>query len=226
MSSKFYCSWSPLGKAAFNIAVAGLVGFVFFFFLKKNYFFFNLYEYGVYCLTELIANSVKLVLNLFGFNCLTFGKIISNTDGVSLILDRGCVGRNVLLVFMAFIIATPAEVWRKFAYIAAGLAVIVLLNVLRISLLMYVASLQLFYSKIAEICLILDANQAFVFAHSSQIGLFDTFGELQSSLFHHPSSIFPSSITHQYVTHLACGSSSYILSSRQSFFLWQSSQNL
>lgn len=140
MSSKFYCSWSPLGKAAFNIAVAGLVGFVFFFFLKKNYFFFNLYEYGVYCLTELIANSVKFVLHLFGFNCLTFGKIISNTDGVSLILDRGCVGRNVLVVFAAFIIATPAEVWRKFAYIAAGLAVIVLLNVLRISLLMYVGT--------------------------------------------------------------------------------------
>ncbi len=133
-------SWSPFVKVVFNIAVAVFVGIIFFALLKKNYYIFNLYEYGVYCLTELIANSVKVVLNLFGFNCLTFGKIISNTDGVSLILDRGCVGRNVLLVFVGFIIATPAQVWRKIAFTAAGIAIIIMLNVIRISLLMYVGT--------------------------------------------------------------------------------------
>ena len=138
MFSKFYSSWSPLAKVVFNLATASVVGMLFFVLLKKNYYVFALYEEGVYLLTSFIANSVKIFLNIIGHQCLTFGKIISDTDGVSLILDRGCVGRNVLLVFSAFIIATPAEVKRKIIYTVAGLGVIVVLNIIRIILLMLV----------------------------------------------------------------------------------------
>ena len=138
MSTRFYHSWSPLAKVGFNLAVASMVGFFFFFCLKKNYYVFALYEEGVCYLTEFIANSVKTILNLFGYHCYTFGKIISDTYFGSLILDRGCVGRTVMVVFSAFIIATPAEVKRKVLYILSGLAVIILLNVLRIIMLMLV----------------------------------------------------------------------------------------
>lgn len=138
MFHKFYSSWSPLAKVVFNLATAAVVGFLFFVLLKKNYYVFALYEEGVYLLTSFIANSVKIFLNIIGHQCLTFGKIISDTDGVSLILDRGCVGRNVLLVFSAFIIATPAEVKRKIIYTIAGLGVIIILNIIRIILLMLV----------------------------------------------------------------------------------------
>lgn len=138
MFHKFYSSWSPLAKVVFNLATAAVVGFLFFVLLKKNYYVFALYEEGVYLLTSFIANSVKIFLNIIGHQCLTFGKIISDTDGVSLILDRGCVGRNVLLVFSAFIIATPTEVKRKIIYTIAGLGVIIILNIIRIILLMLV----------------------------------------------------------------------------------------
>lgn len=138
MCHKFYSSWSPLAKVVFNLATAAVVGFLFFVLLKKNYYVFALYEEGVYLLTSFIANSVKIFLNIIGHQCLTFGKIISDTDGVSLILDRGCVGRNVLLVFSAFIIATPTEVKRKIIYTIAGLGVIIILNIIRIILLMLV----------------------------------------------------------------------------------------
>ncbi len=42
------------------------------------------------------------------------------------------------------------------------------------------ASLQLFWAKVAEKCHIIDVNQVFVFAHSSQIELFDSFDEVVS----------------------------------------------
>ena len=138
MISKFYHSWSPLAKVVFNLATAVFLGILFFALLKKNYYVFALYEEGVYLLTSFIANSVKIFLNIIGHQCLTFGKIISDPDGVSWIFDRGCVGRNVLLVFSAFIIATPAEVKRKIIYTIVGLGVIIILNVIRIILLMLV----------------------------------------------------------------------------------------
>ena len=100
---------------------------------------FALYEEGVYLLTEFIANSVKNILNLFGYHCYTFGKIITDSYGGGLILDRGCVGRTVLVVFSAFIIATPAEVKRKILYTLAGFVVIILLNILRLIMLILVA---------------------------------------------------------------------------------------
>ena len=137
MLTKFYHSWPPFAKVVFNLAVASAVGILFFVFLKKNYYVFALYESGVFYLTEFIANSVKSILNLFNGHCLTFGKVISDTYG-GLILDRGCVGRTVMVVFAAFIIATPAEVKRKVLYILAGLAVIIVLNILRIIMLMLV----------------------------------------------------------------------------------------
>lgn len=139
MSIRFYRNWSPLAKVGFNLAVASMVGFFFFFCLKKNYYVFALYEECVYYLTEFIANTVKAILNLFGHHCYTFGKIISDTYGGGLILDRGCVGRTVMVVYSAFIIATPAEVKRKILYTLAGLVVIIVLNILRIVMLMLVA---------------------------------------------------------------------------------------
>ena len=139
MSTRFYHSWSPLAKVGFNLAVAAVAGFLFFFCLKKNYYVFALYEEGVYLLTEFIANSVKNILNLFGYHCYTFGKIITDSYGGGLILDRGCVGRTVLVVFSAFIIATPAEVKRKILYTLAGFVVIILLNIIRLIMLILVA---------------------------------------------------------------------------------------
>lgn len=136
--TKYYTNQSPIVKIFINLTIAGLSGLLFFLFLKNNYYIFALYEEGVHYLTEFLANSTACILNILGHHCLTFGKIISDTDGVSLILDRGCVGRNVLLVFAAFIIATPAEVKRKIIYTIAGIGVILLLNIIRIVSLMLV----------------------------------------------------------------------------------------
>lgn len=133
-----YTQRTALIKVIINLTLAAIAGFLFFSLLKNNYYIFALYEEGVHYLTEFLANSTACILNILGHHCLTFGKIISDTDGVSLILDRGCVGRNVLLVFAAFIIATPAEVKRKIIYTIAGIGVILLLNIIRIVSLMLV----------------------------------------------------------------------------------------
>ena len=135
---RYYTGQKPHVKVIINLALAGAAGAFFYFLLKQNYYVFAFYEKGVYLLTSLIINSSAALLNIFGFDCHTFGKIISDTYGCSLNLDRGCVGRLVFLTFLAYIIATPASVRRKIIFSSVGCGIIVLLNILRVSMLVAV----------------------------------------------------------------------------------------
>ena len=135
---RYYTEQKPLVKVFINLALAAAVGAFFYIQLKQNYYIFALYEKGVYLLTSLIVNCSAALLNIFGYDCHIFGKIISDTYGYSLIMDRGCVGRMVFLTFLAYIIATPASVRRKIIFSSVGCGIIVLLNILRVSMLVAV----------------------------------------------------------------------------------------
>ncbi|MBR4440305.1 MAG: archaeosortase/exosortase family protein [Bacteroidales bacterium] len=135
---KYYTTRKPLVKVIINLAIAAAAGVIFYTLLKQNYYVFAFYEKSVYLLTSLIINGSATLLNILGYDCHTFGKIISDTYGCSLNLDRGCVGRMVFLTFLAYIIATPASVRRKVIFSAVGCGVIVLLNILRVSMLVAV----------------------------------------------------------------------------------------
>ena len=135
---RYYTLQSPIVKVIINLALAASAGAFFYILLKQNYYIFAFYEKGVYLLSSFIINSSAALLNIFGYDCHTFGKIISDTYGYSINLDRGCVGRNVFLTFLAYIIATPADVRRKIIFSAVGCGIIVLLNILRVSMLVIV----------------------------------------------------------------------------------------
>ncbi|MCQ2974724.1 MAG: archaeosortase/exosortase family protein [Bacteroidales bacterium] len=136
--SKYYSNQSYIIKIIINCSIMIILGLIFFCVLKNNYWIYCFYEEGVYYLTELIAYSTQFILKLFGFDCYVFGKIISDTFGCSLILDRGCLGRLVLITFCFLIIAFPAKVFHKICYTIFGIITIIILNIIRISALIIV----------------------------------------------------------------------------------------
>ena len=127
-----------LKQIIINVVVFGVLGAAFFMFARQNFYVFCFYEFCFKELTLFINFFVEKFLNLFPcFDVEVFGKIICDKAGGSLVLDRGCVGRNVMLAFAGFIIIWPEKFLKKIAYIAFGLVVIVFFNVIRISSLMF-----------------------------------------------------------------------------------------
>jgi len=83
----------------------------------------------------------KLCLELFGHEVVTYGKtikIIDNFHTSGVFLDRGCMGRNVLLAFSVMILALPGPFKHKLWYLPSGLIILTFVNVLRISGLAYI----------------------------------------------------------------------------------------
>ncbi len=84
----------------------------------------------------------ELLLNLFGFKTVTYGKtieILDNFTNKGIYLDRGCMGRNVMLVFSALVFVFPGNWKNKLWYIPMGLIIIIFINVVRIASLTYIS---------------------------------------------------------------------------------------
>ncbi len=78
----------------------------------------------------------ELITELLGFEVTTYGKtikIIDNFQASGIYLDRGCMGRNVLLGFSALIVVFPGKWIHKFWYIPMGIVILTFVNMLRIS---------------------------------------------------------------------------------------------
>jgi len=78
----------------------------------------------------------ELITELFGFEVVTYGKsikIVDNFQSASIFLDRGCMGRNVMLGYAALIAVFPGKFIHKLWYIPMGLFIITLVNMFRIS---------------------------------------------------------------------------------------------
>ncbi|MEA2041964.1 MAG: hypothetical protein U9N85_05365 [Bacteroidota bacterium] len=84
----------------------------------------------------------EFFLELFGVEVITYGKtveILSDFYNKGIYLDRGCMGRNVMLAYAAVVFIFPGKLMHKLWYIPAGLIVIILINIIRISALAYIA---------------------------------------------------------------------------------------
>jgi exosortase/archaeosortase family protein len=78
----------------------------------------------------------KHMTELFGYEVTTYGKTIKIIDGFvasGIYLDRGCMGRNVLLGFSALIIVFPGKTIHKLWYIPMGIMILTLVNMFRIT---------------------------------------------------------------------------------------------
>jgi len=92
-----------------------------------------LYEEGIYLLTITQLFLTKVLLSIMGFAVEIYGKTIIIIGSYGVHLDRGCLGRNTLGLFIGFIFAFPGKFKSKIWFICLGIVVFIMLNILRIS---------------------------------------------------------------------------------------------
>lgn len=115
-----------------------MFGFIMLFYtvLRNNETIDTLYVDALNVYAKLLLIGSKFITELFGFEVVTFGKtikIIDDFKASGVYLDRGCMGRNIMLGYAALIAVFPGKFVHKLWYIPMGLSVITLVNILRIS---------------------------------------------------------------------------------------------
>ncbi|HTB53368.1 MAG TPA: exosortase/archaeosortase family protein [Ferruginibacter sp.] len=99
-------------------------------------FIHNYLDYVSWLRTALLYCS-KVVLTIFGYNVFIDGAyIIRIHEGAAVRLVYSCIGFGVMSFWTAFIFANKVRWQKKTKWIIAGLAMIFLINVARISLLL------------------------------------------------------------------------------------------
>ncbi len=103
----------------------------------------RLYEYFTYHLSNTLLYGSKLLLTILGYHSEIFpNRHVIRLEGTSgIFLNRGCLARNLMVLFSGFIIVFPGKIKSKLWYIPLGLLLISIINIIRISGL----SLTLFY---------------------------------------------------------------------------------
>jgi exosortase family protein XrtF len=111
--------------------------------------------YGVYVesfgdrpdtLTRAVSQQTAVVINMFGDEHATIQDspnaprvLLNNSAGTVLRVYEGCNGLNVIIVFVAFLVAFGGPLSKMGWFVPAGILVIHFFNLLRVSLLYYVA---------------------------------------------------------------------------------------
>jgi exosortase family protein XrtF len=116
-------------------------------------FFITAYAPGSDPITELATRQSGAIIKIFNpdVNVLSLDDepvvLISNAKGVVLRVFEGCNGLNVMIVFLAFLIAFGGRMWPLILFSIAGIAMIHFGNLARIILLYYTATgwRELFY---------------------------------------------------------------------------------
>ncbi len=109
---------------------------VFYFILREIEYVDVLYVDGLNLFAKLLLFLSEQFTELFGYEVVTYGKtirIIDDFRASGIHLDRGCMGRNVLIGYAGLILATPGMFYKKLWYIPMGMTILTFINVLRIS---------------------------------------------------------------------------------------------
>lgn len=120
--------------------ISGVIAFtliyIFYAVLRQNDKVDRLYVDILHIYAKFLLAGSKFLTELFGFEVVTWGKTIRILDDFKaggVYLDRGCMGRNVMIGFAALIAVFPGKFIHKLWYIPMGLFVITLVNIMRIS---------------------------------------------------------------------------------------------
>jgi len=110
--------------------------YLFYHFLRENEYIDKIYVNILNKFAGFLLFFAQKFTELFGFEVTVYGKTIKIVDGFKahgIYMDRGCMGRNVMLAYAALIAVFPGKIIHKLWYIPAGLIIIIFVNVLRIS---------------------------------------------------------------------------------------------
>lgn len=132
-----YQKLSPLYRFIANGIILVLIWVLFYQFLRYSAFVHSFYEAVTHILTDNLLIVSKFVLQIFGFETEISGKIVRIVGTGGVYLDRGCLARNLMGLYVGFILAYPGKIKHKLWVIPVGLVVINILNVMRICGLAY-----------------------------------------------------------------------------------------
>jgi exosortase family protein XrtF len=102
---------------------------------------FDLSNFEVDGITKFVAQQTKIVMNALGYNVKLTPhaydpSVKVDIDSVSIVrIVEGCNAVSVMILFVAFVLAFSSEFFKTAGFIAAGLLIIHVLNILRIALL-------------------------------------------------------------------------------------------
>lgn len=113
-------------------AVLALVYVLFYEQLRYQPFIDLPYEFITQQLTSGLLHITSFTMEVFGYDVSVQGKIIRIAGTGGVLLDKGCLGRNLLLLFAGFLIIYPGSWQPKVWYIPLGLVLIFILNLIRI----------------------------------------------------------------------------------------------
>lgn len=119
-----------------NGVIAFILLYIFYNILRKVDIIDDMYVYFINKFVLILLASSKFLTELFGFEVVTYGKtikIIDDFKAAGVYLDRGCMGRNVMLGYASLIAVFPGKFKHKLWYIPMGLTIITIVNILRIS---------------------------------------------------------------------------------------------
>ncbi len=160
-----YKKIKPLYRFAINGLFLYLLWIVFYSFFRYHSFVNFFYDEATFHLTNSWLYSTKFFLNMLGYEAgIEIPRkllILAGTPGV--ILERGCLGRNMMGLFAGFIIVYPGNIKTKLWYIPLGLLIIYMLNVFRIAGLSFT---QLYFPEY------LDINHHTVFKYTVYTAIF------------------------------------------------------
>ena len=113
-----------------------IIVYLFYHLLRQFEFIDQIYVKGLNKFAQFLLYASKNFTELFGYEVTTYGKTIRIVDDFKahgVFMDRGCMGRNVLLAFAGLTAVFPGKIKHKLWYIPMGLIIITFVNVLRIS---------------------------------------------------------------------------------------------
>jgi len=130
-----YSKSHPIIKFVVRGSLLYLIWLIFYSFFRHSAFIADFYEWFTYYLTNSWLYSAHYFLTILGFDSEVYPdrKIVQLAGTSGVLLNRGCLGRNMIGLFVGFIIAYPGAEKSKLWYIPLGLVTIYFINVLRIA---------------------------------------------------------------------------------------------
>ncbi len=119
-------------KFLINIALIVTFWLLFYNLFRNIWFIDYIYEEGIFILTNIQIFLSKVILSIAGYSIEVYGKTIKIIGSYGVHVDRGCLGRNTLGLFVGFILAFPGKFSNKLWYIFVGIIIFLFLNILRI----------------------------------------------------------------------------------------------
>ena len=127
-----YNSLNLLNRFVVNTLAAIALWYVFFYIMRRLPWVHPWYEALTENLTHWLLQASQITLGWMGEDSLIYRKSLQQIGGNGILLDRGCLGRNLMGLFAGFLLVFPGN-WRsKLWFIPMGLAGIVLINISRI----------------------------------------------------------------------------------------------